>query len=92
MRIGLFLLSAICCTCSSDNTHIKIKGSDTEVNLVVVLAEECYEMNKDILISVSGGGSGLGIASLLNGILMLPILPEVLIRKRLSYLSKKIYN
>jgi phosphate transport system substrate-binding protein len=45
----------------------KIKGSDTEVNLAVVLAEQFHSVNKDVLVSISGGGSGLGIASLLNG-------------------------
>ncbi len=44
-----------------------MKGSDTEVNLAVELAEKFYERNPDISIAVSGGGSGLGIASLYNG-------------------------
>ncbi|SEH72508.1 phosphate transport system substrate-binding protein [Paenimyroides aquimaris] len=44
-----------------------MKGSDTEVNLAVNLAEKYTEMNKDFSIAISGGGSGLGITSLLNG-------------------------
>lgn len=44
-----------------------MKGSDTEVNLAVVLAEHFYKVNKDHSLAISGGGSGLGIASLLNG-------------------------
>jgi phosphate transport system substrate-binding protein len=59
----LFSISA----CTSDNATIKIKGSDTEVNLAVSLAEEFHFENTHLLISISGGGSGLGIASLLNG-------------------------
>jgi|SRR6478609_8811622 len=54
-------------SCSSDRETIKIKGSDTEVNLAARLAENFYQHNNDYNISVSGGGSGLGIASLLNG-------------------------
>lgn len=60
-----FCLSAIACT---DHEHtIKIKGSDTEVNLAVNLAERFADHHPEYNLSVSGGGSGLGIASLLNG-------------------------
>ncbi len=54
-------------SCSRNKQTIKIKGSDTEVNLAVQLAESFHKENPDIFISISGGGSGLGIASLLNG-------------------------
>ena len=43
-----------------------MKGSDTEVNLAVSLAENFYKIKSDFSIAMSGGGSGLGIASLLN--------------------------
>lgn len=59
----IFLLSS----CYNDNQTIKIKGSDTEVNLAVLLAERFHNENTHLLVSISGGGSGLGIASLLNG-------------------------
>jgi phosphate transport system substrate-binding protein len=54
-------------SCSRDNGTIKIKGSDTEVNLAVELAESFHHVNSGVFVSISGGGSGLGIASLLNG-------------------------
>lgn len=54
-------------SCSRENNTIKIKGSDTEVNLAVLLAENFHETNSEVFVSISGGGSGLGIASLLNG-------------------------
>lgn len=54
-------------SCSADTGTIKIKGSDTEVNLAVQLAESFHEFNSGVFVSISGGGSGLGIASLLNG-------------------------
>lgn len=57
----------VLCSCSPENETIKIKGSDTEVNLVVLLAEQFRNSHQDVLVSVSGGGSGLGIAALLNG-------------------------
>jgi phosphate transport system substrate-binding protein len=44
-----------------------IKGSDTEVQLVSNLVEAFLETNPGPNISVTGGGSGAGIAALLNG-------------------------
>ena len=40
---------------------IQIKGSDTLVNLVQILAEEYMTKNPGPAISVLGGGSGTGI-------------------------------
>ncbi|MES2477863.1 MAG: PstS family phosphate ABC transporter substrate-binding protein [Bacteroidota bacterium] len=67
MRFFAILLLIYFSSCTANNDTIKIKGSDTEVNLAVVLTEQFHKENDAILISVSGGGSGLGIASLLNG-------------------------
>lgn len=53
--------------CGRSKQAVKIKGSDTEVNLVVNLAEDFHNSTPLFNLSVSGGGSGLGIASLLNG-------------------------
>jgi phosphate transport system substrate-binding protein len=61
--VGLLFLAA----CLNSDRTIKIKGSDTEVNLSVRLAEAFGKQENKIFVSVSGGGSGLGIASLLNG-------------------------
>ncbi len=46
---------------------ITIKGSDTLVRLGQRWAEEYMKEHKDAVIQVSGGGSGTGIAALLNG-------------------------
>lgn len=61
------LLVFITSSCSNNNHTIKIKGSDTEVNLAVNLAEQFSKADPSFSISVSGGGSGLGITSLMNG-------------------------
>jgi len=53
--------------CGGENRAIKVKGSDTEVNLAVSLAEAFYKVNDDFSLAISGGGSGLGIASIING-------------------------
>ncbi len=42
------------------------KGSDTLVNLALAWAEGYRLVNPDLLIAVTGGGSGTGIASLIN--------------------------
>jgi phosphate transport system substrate-binding protein len=49
-----------------DVESIVIRGSDTEVNLVLRMAETYMDDDPDISIAVTGGGSGTGIASLIN--------------------------
>ncbi|MCJ7433786.1 MAG: PstS family phosphate ABC transporter substrate-binding protein [Anaerolineales bacterium] len=54
---------------ASDSTaaYIENKGSDTIVNLALAWAEKYQSGHSDIRISVTGGGSGTGIAALING-------------------------
>jgi phosphate transport system substrate-binding protein len=42
-------------------------GSDTLVNLALAWAERYMALNPEVRISVTGGGSGTGIAALING-------------------------
>lgn len=54
---------------SSDSTadvYIENKGSDTMVNLALAWAETYQKVHPDVQISVTGGGSGTGIAALIN--------------------------
>lgn len=67
MKKLLFAISVFTITACSKHSSIKMKGSDTEVNLAVNLAENYTKVNPDFSIAISGGGSGLGITSLLNG-------------------------
>ena len=46
---------------------IQNKGSDTLVNLALAWAERYREIDPTVSIAVTGGGSGTGIASLING-------------------------
>ncbi len=46
---------------------ITVGGSDTMVNLGQAFAEAFMDENDDVDISVTGGGSGTGIAALING-------------------------
>ncbi len=46
---------------------IQNKGSDTMVNLALGWAEAYHSVDTSVSIAVTGGGSGTGIASLING-------------------------
>ena len=69
----LLLLLAACGTTTSHPTtttqtaaYIQNKGSDTIVNLALAWAEKYQSEHPEVSISVTGGGSGTGIAALLN--------------------------
>jgi phosphate transport system substrate-binding protein len=75
-RIILSLLVIILTACSGGSgqtssqtppiAYIQNKGSDTIVNLALAWAETYQGEHPDVSISVTGGGSGTGIASLIN--------------------------
>ncbi|MGB5467850.1 MAG: PstS family phosphate ABC transporter substrate-binding protein [Sedimenticolaceae bacterium] len=48
-------------------TVIQNKGSDTLVNVAQAWAEAYQTVNPDVAVAVSGGGSGTGIAAMING-------------------------
>lgn len=50
-----------------NTTYIVNVGSDTMVNLALAWAEAFHAIHPDINVSVTGGGSGTGIAALING-------------------------
>jgi phosphate transport system substrate-binding protein len=63
--------------CSGQGTHavdeppaavetIENKGSDTLVNLALAWAEAYMELHPEVRLSVTGGGSGTGIAAMIN--------------------------
>ncbi|RIK55833.1 MAG: hypothetical protein DCC57_04670, partial [Chloroflexi bacterium] len=52
---------------STGQEALQNKGSDTMVNLALAWAEAYRQVNPDLLIAVTGGGSGTGIAALING-------------------------
>jgi phosphate transport system substrate-binding protein len=51
----------------SESAYIENKGSDTIVNLALAWAERYQQLHPEVRISVTGGGSGTGIAALING-------------------------
>jgi len=52
---------------TNNQAYIENKGSDTLVNLALAWAERYQQLNPDVQISVTGGGSGTGFAALING-------------------------
>ncbi|MFC1603087.1 phosphate ABC transporter substrate-binding protein [Pseudomonadota bacterium] len=48
-------------------TLIQNKGSDTLVNVAQAWAEQYRDVNPEVAVAVSGGGSGTGIAAMING-------------------------
>ena len=67
------LVLAACGSSSAQSTpqpqtsaYIENKGSDTMVNLALAWAERYQTEHPDVSLSVTGGGSGTGIASLIN--------------------------
>jgi phosphate transport system substrate-binding protein len=68
-RITLTLTLLLMTGCAKKEAHklsIRVKGSDTEVNLVQRLAESFMGKNPETSMAVTGGGSGVGIAALIN--------------------------
>jgi phosphate transport system substrate-binding protein len=53
-------------TDKSETDYIENKGSDTIVNLALAWAEQYQTLHPEVSISVTGGGTGTGIAALIN--------------------------
>jgi phosphate transport system substrate-binding protein len=51
---------------AASSSRIQNKGSDTMVNLALAWAETYNRLNPTVQVSVTGGGSGTGIAALIN--------------------------
>ncbi|SJZ30701.1 PstS family phosphate ABC transporter substrate-binding protein [Selenihalanaerobacter shriftii] len=47
-------------------SYVQVKGSDTMVNMVQILAEDYMAKKEGASLSVTGGGSGTGVAALIN--------------------------
>jgi phosphate transport system substrate-binding protein len=63
------LACAIACSAGSSRPVIRITGSDTMVNMVQAWAENYKDVRPTVSIQVAGGGSGVGLAGLVDGTL-----------------------
>ncbi|HUU38922.1 MAG TPA: PstS family phosphate ABC transporter substrate-binding protein [Candidatus Desulfaltia sp.] len=66
VTLGLAFLAMVLIAAPAQKKMIQIKGSDTLVNLVQVLAEEYMDKNPGIALAILGGGSGTGITAIIN--------------------------
>lgn len=60
------VLLASCFSNESKYVALRVRGSDSEVNLVQSLAEHFMDQDSLVSVGVTGGGSGAGIAALIN--------------------------
>ncbi len=76
--LGILLVLSACGSVSGETSEstdsssrsqraIQNKGSDTLVNIALAWAETYRDVEPDVSIAVTGGGSGTGIAALING-------------------------
>jgi phosphate transport system substrate-binding protein len=67
ITVCLFIVLLATSVRAAENKMIMIKGSDTMVHLVTNWAEAFMKQNPNSEVAVTGGGSGTGIAALING-------------------------
>ena len=69
LAIGAVLATSVACLGISAEARelIQNKGSDTLVNVAQAWAEAYQKVNSDVAVAVTGGGSGTGIAAMING-------------------------
>src|SRR3970040_2060179 len=74
--LSLLLTTLLLAACTASPTpppdttaqnNIENKGSDTMVNLALAWAEAYGGAHPEVRLSVTGGGSGTGLAALING-------------------------
>ncbi len=65
--VPIFLIGSIASPVQAEGSSVTIKGSDTMVLLGQRWAEIYMKMNPGSRVQITGGGSGTGIAALING-------------------------
>ncbi|HEY4761215.1 MAG TPA: phosphate ABC transporter substrate-binding protein [Thermoguttaceae bacterium] len=70
--LPLVLISLLFAGCNSSDsasrqTTVRVEGSDTMVNVAQAWAETYHQSHPAISVQVLGGGSGVGVASLIDG-------------------------
>jgi len=91
IKLGVLLVVSILVGFSfTTTTKITVKGSDTMVILSQKWAEVYMRKNPSVFVQVTGGGSGVGIAALINGSTMIanssrPIEQEELEKLKTKY-------
>ncbi len=71
---------------------IQNKGSDTLVNVAQAWAEAYQKVNADVAVAVTGGGSGTGIAAMINGTVDIANASRAMKQKELDLAKSKGQN
>ena len=85
---GALLLSLA----AQGRTLLQNKGSDTLVNVAQAWAEAYHEVDSEVAVAVTGGGSGTGIAALINGTVDLANASRAMKQKELDLAKKRGQN
>jgi phosphate transport system substrate-binding protein len=67
LLLGIFVFGVMGIAVAATGDSLQIKGSDTMVNLAQSWAEQYMEEKPLAFVAVTGGGSGTGFASMING-------------------------
>ena len=86
-------LSTACLSFSAEARElIQNKGSDTLVNVAQAWAESYQKVNPDVAVAVTGGGSGTGIAAMINGTVDIANASRAMKQKELDLAKSKGQN
>ena len=84
---------AICLSVSAEARElIQNKGSDTLVNVAQAWAESYQKVKTDVAVAVTGGGSGTGIAAMINGTVDIANASRAMKKKELELAKSKGQN
>lgn len=95
MKLKLFVIilgAAFISTQAEARTIIQNKGSDTLVNVAQAWAEAYRNIDANVAVAVSGGGSGTGIAALINGTVDLANASRAMKEKEITLAKSKGQN
>ena len=65
---AVLVIAATGCGGDKGSEAIQVEGSDTMVNVAQAWAETYHQKHPEVTVQVQGGGSGVGIASLIDGV------------------------
>jgi len=91
-HLTLLILLLSTSSFAAKGNSIQIKGSDTMVNLAQAWAEKYMEANSANFVSVTGGGSGTGLSSLISGTCDIAMSSRNIKEKEISLANQKGVN
>ena len=89
IALSLFLFNIVLTLDAQARTAIQNKGSDTLVNVAQAWAEAYSQKDPEVAIAVSGGGSGTGIAAMINGTVDIANSSRKMKKKEINHATKR---